>query len=190
MDISDSELIKSILSGNQDAFSELVSRYKKLVYSVIFNFINDKEELPDICQEVFIRIYRSLGSYNADYKFATWTIKITTNYCLDRLRRHPIKTAPLEDAFEIASGEGTPEDQYLAREKADRIRRVVNELPEKYRVPLILFHQNGVSYEEMAKVLNEPMTIIKNRLYRARLMLREALVQSGKEGVQSVRNEL
>jgi RNA polymerase sigma-70 factor (ECF subfamily) len=75
----------------------------------------------------------------------------------------------------------TPEESYLRKERAERLRRAIQELPEKYRTPIILFHQNGLSYEEMTRVLDQPMTIIKNRLYRARLMLREALMQERKE---------
>ena len=184
MEILDAELVKRTLAGNQDAFAELVTRYKKLICNVIYNFTNDQEELPDLCQEVFIKIYKSLANYNSDYKFTTWSIKITTNFCVDRFRKKKLKAIPIEEAVEVSNGEATPEDQFLARERNDLIRRIVNELPEKYRVPLILFHQNGVSYEEMTKILNLPMTIIKNRIYRARLLLREKLVQSGKEEIQ------
>lgn len=181
METSDLELVKRCLNGEQDAFSEIISRYKKLIYSVVYNMLMDKEEINDVAQEVFIRIYKSLSSYNPEYKFSTWSVKIATNLCLDIRRKKKIDALPIDDALGVSSDIDTPEDKFIARERSAIIRKAVDELPEKYRIPIILFHQNELSYEEMSKVLNEPMTIIKNRLYRARLMLREKLTGEGKE---------
>lgn len=181
MEVSDYELIQQCLSGKQECFEELVRRYKKLVYSVVYNLINDKEEVNDISQEVFIRIYKSLDRYNPEYKFSTWAAKISTNLCLDKLRKKKVDSAPLEEIEDVASSTDTPETSYINKERSEQIRKAIAELPEKYRVLIVLFHQNGLSYEEMTRVLNEPMTIIKNRLYRARLMLKEKLMPAGKE---------
>jgi RNA polymerase sigma factor (sigma-70 family) len=81
----------------------------------------------------------------------------------------------MEEIEEVGDDRPNPEDQYLARERMEQIRKAVQELPEEYRIPVILFHQQGLSYETMVEVLGQPMTIIKNRLYRARLMLRDRL---------------
>jgi RNA polymerase sigma-70 factor (ECF subfamily) len=143
--------------------------------------INDKEEVSDISQEVFIRIYKALDRYNPEYKFSTWAVRIATNLCLDIHRKKKVSTSPIEEMQDISDGIDTPETSYLQKERSERIRRAIQALPEKYRTPIILFHQNGLSYEEMTRVLGEPMTIIKNRLYRARLMLREALTPDRKE---------
>lgn len=183
MELSDYDIIKRVLSGEQELFSELVSRYKRLVYSVVYNMLNDQQEVNDVSQEVFIRIYQSLGRYNPEYKFSTWTVKIATNLCLDILRKKKVESLPMEDIVETASSADTPEARYLKKERSKRIRDAIEELPEKYRLPVVLFHQNGMSYEEMMKVLDEPMTIIKNRLYRARLMLRDKLSKYREEGV-------
>lgn len=183
METSDYQLVQQCLSGNDKAFEELVVRYKKLVYSVVYNMISDKEEINDISQEVFLRIYRSLSKYNPQFKFSTWTVKITTNLCLDILRKKKIDSSPIEEIESLSTEKDTPEVKYMANEKSRIIRQAIEELPEKYRVPIILFHQNGISYEEMTQILKEPMTIVKNRLYRARLMLREKLSQYRKEEV-------
>jgi RNA polymerase sigma factor (sigma-70 family) len=180
---SDIELISESISGDQDAFAEIVSRYKKLVYSVVYNIMDDKQEVSDVSQEVFIRIYKSMDRYNPEFKFSTWCVKIATNLCLDTLRKRKVTYVPLEDAEGICSNSETPEDKALRMERSRRIREAITELPEKYRIPIVLFHQNGMSYEEMVKILNEPMTIIKNRLYRARLMLREKLMPYRNEEV-------
>ncbi len=183
MEIPDSDVVKMCLNGNKEAFSILVARYKKLIYSVVYNMIEDKEEVNDISQEVFLRIYKSLDRYNPEYRFSTWSVKIATNLCLDIIRRKKIQSVPIEEAFGISSNSDTPEESVFKTERIREINEAVDSLPEKYRIPIILFHRNGLSYEEMTKVLNEPMSIIKNRLYRARLMLREKLASYRKEEV-------
>ena len=184
MEMSDYDLIQKCLAGEQQYFEELVTRYKKLVYSVVYNMINDKEEINDISQEVFIRIYKALNRYNPEFKFSTWAVRIATNLCLDIHRKKKLDSVPIEEVGDVTSGSDvTPEANYIKKERSERIKRAIESLPEKYKVPVVLFHQNGLSYEEMTKVLNEPMTIIKNRLYRARLMLREALQADRKEEI-------
>ncbi|MFZ5989360.1 MAG: RNA polymerase sigma factor [Bacillota bacterium] len=183
METPDVDLIKKCLSGESYAFEELVTRYKKLIYNVIYNMINNKDELYDISQEVFIRIYRSLDKYNPEFKFSTWIVRIATNYCLDMLRKKKVDSMPIDEAIGVSSTVDTPEACYIKREQRERINDELSKLPEKYRVPIILFHKNGLSYEEMSQVLNEPMSIIKNRLYRARLMLKEKLSSERKEGI-------
>jgi RNA polymerase sigma factor (sigma-70 family) len=183
LEVSDLELIEDCLNGNKDKFSELVNRYKKLIYSVVYNMINDKQEINDISQEVFVRIYKALDRYNPEYKFSTWSVKIATNYCLDVLRKKKAEFVPIDDMADISSDADTPESIYIKKERRFLIHKAVLELPDKYRIPIVLYHQNGLSYEEMSEVLNEPMSIIKNRLYRARLILREKLAIHRKEEV-------
>ena len=183
VEVTDLQLVKMCLDGKQEAFSELVSRYKRLIYSVVYNMLKNKEEVNDVAQEVFIRIYKSLHKYNPDYKFSTWAVKITTNLCLDILRKKKIDAVSIDDAIGVSSDVDTPETKYIKKERSEKIREAIESLPEKYRMPIVLFHQHGLSYQEMTEVLKEPMTIIKNRLYRARLMLREKLTPERKEEV-------
>ena len=179
--LTDYELIQKCLAGQNEYFEELVTRYKRLVFSVVYNMINDKEEVSDISQEVFLRIYKALDRYNPDYKFSTWVVRIATNLCLDIYRKKKVESMPIEEIEDFSDGMDTPESSYIQKERAERIRNAIQSLPEKYRTPIILFHQNGLSYEEITKVLGEPMTIVKNRLYRARLLLRKALMPDRKE---------
>jgi len=183
LETPDAELIKRTLDGDNDAFAELVTRYKKLIYNVIYNMIDNREEVNDIAQEVFIKIYRSLGKYNLEYKFSTWSVRIATNHCVDVLRKKKADEISIDEAIGVSSNFDTPEEDYLKKEKRQRINYELSKLPDKYRIPLILFHKNGLSYEEISQILNEPMSIIKNRLYRARLMLKEALSSERKEGI-------
>lgn len=179
MQLTDIQLIDKCIGGDQDSFAELVSRYKKLVYSTVYYYIKDSEEIHDVSQEVFLRIYKSLKSYNQQYKFSTWTVKITSNLCLDILRKKKINSTPIEEIENVSIEGDTPERKYMNKERTMAIRRAIAGLPEKYRAPIILYHQNGASYKEIAKILNQPMSIIKNRLFRARVALRENLTGIG-----------
>lgn len=183
MEASDQELIKQCLAGNQESFAVIVARYKRLIYSVVYNMIRDREETNDISQEVFVRIYKALDRYNPEYKFSTWAAKIATNLCMDVLRKKKPALVPIEEIEDVSNGFDTPETQYMESERNERVRKAVAELPDKYRIPIILFHQGGLSYEEITETINEPMSIVKNRLYRARLMLREKLTAEHKEGL-------
>ncbi len=175
METADYELIKTCLSGHQDAFAEIVTRYKKLVHNVIYNCTGGNRDTDDLSQEVFLKVYKSLGRYNPDYKFATWVIKITTNVCIDWISRNKNETVTADALTQVRDNRANPEDQYLKNEDLGRIRKAINALPEKYRIPVVLFHQQGLPYKELEEILNQPETIIKNRLYRARLMLKDNL---------------
>jgi len=175
LEVTDYELVQKCLSGNQGSFAEIVARYKKLIYNVVYNFIGNSPDLKDLFQEVFLRVYKSLANYNPDYQFSTWVVKIAANVCLDQLRRKRAEQMTMEDITEVSDNRPNPEDQYIARERLEKIRKAVQELPEDYRILVILFHQQELSYEAMGQILDQPITIIKNRLYRARLMLRDKL---------------
>lgn len=175
LEVTDYELVQKCLSGNQGSFAEIVARYKKLIYNVVYNFIGNSPDLKDLFQEVFLRVYKSLANYNPDYQFSTWVVKIAANVCLDQLRRKRAEQMTMEDITEVSDNRPNPEDQYLAQERLEKIRKAVQELPEDYRILVILFHQQELSYEAMGQILDQPITIIKNRLYRARLMLRDKL---------------
>jgi len=173
---TDYELIQNILEGCQDDFAELVGRYKKLIFSVVQHYFKDREEISDISQEVFIKIYKSLRSYNPEFKFSTWSVRVASNLCLDILRKKKVATIPIEEIEWFAGENDTPEKKLLEKQRSLEIRNAINNLPEKYRTPVILYHQNGASYKDMAEMLKQPMSLVKNRLYRARLLLRQNMI--------------
>ena len=175
MEITDHDLIKMCLSGQRDAFADILTRYKKLIYNIIHNFTGSHPDTNDLFQEVFLRMYRSLQSYNPEYKFATWAVKIASNVCLDWLKSKKHETVSVDYIAEFRDNRANPEEQYVAEEKLTIIRDAIQKLPYKYRMPVVLFHQQGLNYKEIEDILNEPESIIKNRLYRARLMLKESL---------------
>lgn len=178
-EIFDEKLIKDILSGDTDAFADIVDRYKSRVFTMAYRMLSSREEAEDISQEAFIKIYRSLKTYDAGRtRFSTWVYRITYNLCIDYLRKRK-EMAPLEEDI-LAAPSGTPEEITEARDSAARLHQAVQNLPEEYRIPLTLFHFQGLSYREICQVLKVPMSIVKNRLFRARKLLREKL--DGGEG--------
>jgi RNA polymerase sigma factor (sigma-70 family) len=183
MNRTDAVIIQLCLDGNTEVFSILVTKYKRLIYGVAYQIIGNPDETNDLAQEAFLKIFKSLNQYNPKYQFSTWAVKITTNVCLDWKRKQKEQLFSLEDHPEAISSAHTPESEYLQKELTQKIKDSIDELPEKYQKVLILFHQAGLSYKELIEILGEPMTIIKNRLYRARLMLKEKLIYEWKEKV-------
>lgn len=178
---SDIEIVNRCLAGDVDAFEVLVERYKKAVFNTAYRMMGSMEEAEDVSQEAFIRIYNSLSRYNPEYKFITWALKITTNLCLDSLRRKKAETVPIDENFEIKDGKDTPEEEYIRKEKQKMVQDAIMKLPDKYREFLILFHHRNLSYQEIMDITGESLTIVKNRLYRARQMLKEELLSIEKE---------
>lgn len=176
MERTDSELVSKCLKGDNEAFSELISRYKRLIYSVAYKFTRDSEEVNDMAQEAFIKIYRSLSRYDDQYKFSTWSVKVATNICLDHVRRKKLNSVSLEEIENYTGTSNSPEEYYLRKEKSQVLKDAIDGLPEIYRVPIVMYHQKGMSYKEISEYLGKPMSIIKNRIFRARNTLKENLV--------------
>ncbi|MDR1913748.1 MAG: sigma-70 family RNA polymerase sigma factor [Clostridiales bacterium] len=181
---TDYELIQGVLAGNKDLFSELVTRYKNLVYSVILRMINDREEADDLAQEVFIKLYKNLDKYYPDFKFSTWTIRIATNHVIDYRRKKKQETVPIEDVEFSLTSEDSPESEYIKREQSNELKKIVSELPDMYKIPIVLYHEQGLSYQEISDIVNEPLSKVKNRIFRGRRMLKESLLSlRHKEGI-------
>jgi len=172
---TDRELVAECLNGNENSFSELVERYKRLIYKIAYRYTQDSDEVNDLVQEAYIKIYKSLSKYDSKYMFSTWCSKVTANICLDHLRRKRIESVPLEEVENFVGSSASPEEYYLSKELSRKLMDAINELPDIYRVPIIMYHQKGMSYKQIAEHLNKPMSIVKNRLFRGRLTLRQNL---------------
>ena len=181
MNASDIDVINQCLGGDIGAFEVLVERYKKLVFNTAYRMMGNREEAEDVTQEAFIRIYNSLSRYNPEFKFSTWALKITTNLCLDYLRKRKGETLPIEEQFNLCDDGLTPEEEYMRKENQKMVLEAINKLPDKYKEFIILFHQRNLSYQEIMDITGESLTIVKNRLYRARQMLKEYLMIADKE---------
>ena len=145
-----------------------------MVFSLALNYLKDAQLAEDAAQETFVKAYTHLASYNPEFRFSTWVARITTNTCTDMLRKKK-EVCPIDDAFEVADSGDSPEDRVIGIEKKEKIESVINRLDPRYRQPLMLYHISGLKYDEIAEYLKVPMSIVKNRIFRARKMLRELM---------------
>jgi RNA polymerase sigma-70 factor (ECF subfamily) len=171
----DSQLVRRIHSGDEAAFDELMRRYKRPVVNFVFRMLGNAEDADDIAQEVFVRVYQNLDTYQPDTKFSTWLFALARNAAIDRLRwraRHPAES--MESVPEIPTSSGTAEE-VSAREIGGQIAAAVNKLPEDQRTALVLSEYQGMSCAEVAGVMRCSEKSVESRLYRAKQTLRRAL---------------
>jgi len=178
---TDHELTLAVANGETAAFDVLLERYKNLVYSVVLRMVNCREDANDQAQEVFIKIYKNIEKYSPEFKFSTWVIRIATNHVIDFRRRN--KLAGQIDELDTAMDSGavtatapSPEDAYIAKEQSEMLHTAIENLPDMYKIPIVLYHNQGLSYQEIADIVDEPMSKVKNRIFRARKILKEALL--------------
>lgn len=169
-------LIRQTLGGNQQAFAELMQRYTGAAYSLAYRMLGNSHDAEDAVQEIFLRAYTHLASYDQERRFSTWLLSIASNYCVDRLRRKRFAWLTLDDvAFTLPSRERGPESSALANESRAAVQRALLKLPENYRLVTVLRYWHDLSYAEIAQVTNLTESTIKTRLHRARHMLMQAL---------------
>lgn len=181
--VEDYELIKLVMSGDQNAFAQLVNRYKNLVYSVVLRMVNNTEEANDLAQEIFIKLYKNLDKYQPEYKFSTWLIRISTNHIIDYRRKRKKETVSIEEIPYELTNHITPEKEYVKKEEIKQLECAIKTLPDLYKIPIVLYHQQGLRYQEIADTIGEPLSKVKNRIFRGRKMLKESLEKGKGEGI-------
>ena len=188
--LTDVELIAKAITGREDGFEELVRRYQRPITNYVFRMLNDYDSSLDVTQEVFIKVYNSLHKYSSEYKFSTWLYRIAHNAAIDFIRRRApneqsIETENKDGAYQlqIESPNPTPEQDRERSEWRTEIESVVKCLPSVYRELIVLRHAQDLSYDEIAEITNLPLGTVKNRLFRAREMMREIFVERGFKGI-------
>ena len=183
----DRELITRAREGDEAAFRELLQRYERPVFNICLRMVRNREEAEDLSQDAFMKVFGMLERYNPAYAFSSWLFKITSNLCIDTIRKRKIDTLPMDQPVQSEAGEfarqyespgDDPERVYLKGEKMDQLTEAIGGLPPHYRVMIVLRHQQDLSYEEIAEVLDVPLGTVKARIHRAREMLKTRL--SGK----------
>lgn len=184
--LTDGELIVNAIDGRSDSFEELVRRYQRPITNYVFRMIGNYESSLDVAQEVFIKVYNSLTKYSPEYKFSTWLYRIAHNAAIDHLRRNSVNVQSLEAVngegtfeLQIESRGATPEQEHERTEWRSEIESVVRCLPPTYRDLILLRHARDLSYDEIAHVTELPLGTVKNRLFRAREMMREMFIERG-----------
>ena len=189
---ADTELVVRALAGREDGFEELVRRYQRPIVAYVYRMVGDYDAALDLAQEVFIKVYNSLGRYRPEFKFSTWIYRIAHNAAIDHLRRQGAsRTEEMEVAGEggstfekpLASKSLTPEQETERGERRAEIEEVVAQLSSAYRELIVLSHSHDLSYDEIAEVTGLPLGTVKNRIFRAREAMRELLVARGITGM-------
>lgn len=168
----DIELIAQTLSGNDEAYAELIDRYKNAVYYHCFAIVREEDVAEDITQETFIAAYYSLKRYNKEYKLSTWLFKISTNKCLNYLKKKGKELSVDDQLFEsIASSHPSPHADALY----DELHAAVKSLKPKYRAAVSLHYWQGLDYADTALAMNAPLNSVRVWLLRAKAQLRKEL---------------
>jgi RNA polymerase sigma-70 factor (ECF subfamily) len=174
---TDQQLVVRVQKGDKRAFDLLVLKYQYKVHSIVARFIRDSDEVRDVVQEAFIKAYRALPKFRGDSQFYTWLYRIAVNtaknYLVARSRRPPSSDVDLDDAEYYSGSEqlkdfGTPENQLFRDQLEEVINRAINELPEDLRTAVTLREYEGLSYEDIASVMNCPVGTIRSRIFRGR----------------------
>jgi RNA polymerase sigma-70 factor (ECF subfamily) len=186
MPSTDEELVTRSMGGDLDSFNQLVLRWERPIYALAYRVIGREEDARDVCQETFLRAFRALNGFKGQAKFSSWLYRIALNLCRDwirRERRQPIAQAPEGvDIIELA-GESTPtesiEDLVARRELGRAVARVMAELPDEQRTAIILKEYHGLTFQEIADMLDCPLSTVKTRLYQGLSVLRRQLAREG-----------
>lgn len=185
-DPSDESLVRAVLSGDRERFELLVERYQTRLVNYLYRMVRNLEEAHDLTQEVFIRVYQALDRYDSQYRFSTWLFRVAQNAAIDVIRKRRIQLVPLtrradegSDAtvdLELADGQPSALESLQGRELDASIRAAIDTLPWEYRELILLRHYGELAYEEIAEVKGMPLGTVKNKLFRARQMLKQQLL--------------
>lgn len=186
--LPDADVVALAQKGRDGAFRELVRRYERPVFSLIYRMVRDRELAEDLAQDAFIKVLNHIDRYRPEFKLSSWLFKIANNVAIDHLRRrqldtismsgspHAVTTDAIEaTSFEVAGQQETPLQELESRELGTAIERAIAQLRPEYRSCIMLRHVEDRSYEEIAATLDLPLGTVKTYIHRARNELRKAL---------------
>lgn len=182
--LDDRALVERILGGDRDRFGELVSRYEKRVINYVYRITHRYEDAHDLTQDIFVKVYLALDRFDPKYQFSTWLFRIAQNSAIDALRKKSISEVPMTRTSddesgtkerEFADGGISPYRALKNKQLSAAIDNAVGHLPADYRELIQLRHFAELSYEEIATMKRLPLGTVKNKLFRARNLLKEAL---------------
>jgi RNA polymerase sigma-70 factor (ECF subfamily) len=184
MDIFVKKRIKAIKKGDQNAYADIVDLYKDKIYRLCYRMLGNRHEAEDAAQEVFIRAYVHIDTYNPKMKFSTWLYRIATNLAIDKIRKKK-PDAYLDEEIngtdgltmyaQLSSHEASPEETIESLELQETVQKAIEKLPEKYRIVIVLKYIEDLSLQEISEILDLPIGTVKTRLHRGREALRKHL---------------
>lgn len=186
--LPDADVARLAQQGREAAFRELVRRYERPVFSLVFRMVRDSATAEDLAQDTFIKVLNHIDKYRPEFKFSSWLFKIANNVAIDHLRRRQLDTISMDGSpnaataadveatsFDIADKSESALEVMEAKELGSAIERAIGSLRPEYRSCIMLRHVEGRSYEEIAATLDLPLGTVKTYIHRARHQLREAL---------------
>ena len=186
--LPDADVVRLAQQGRELAFRELVRRYERPVFSLVFRMVRDRETAEDLAQDAFVKILNHIDKYSPEFKFSSWLFKIANNVAIDHLRRRRLDTISMDGSLHastaseveattlnLASEQESALDELEAKELGSAIERAIATLRPEYRACIMLRHVEGRAYEEIAAALDPPLGTVKTYIHRARHELRKAL---------------
>jgi len=186
--LTDQEVVVLARAGREAAYRELIRRYERPVFALLFRMVRDRELAEDLAQETFVKALNAIESYRPEFRFSSWIFKIANNAAIDHLRRRELDTLSLDGsphaetpeamqatALQIGARQESPLDEVEAKELGGEIEAAIGRLRPEYRSCILLRHVEGRAYEEIAEILNLPLGTVKTYIHRARNELRLAL---------------
>ena len=174
-DAEDAELVRRCIQGDTAAFTPLVERYQRSLFTVALRMLGDADEAKDAAQDAFVKAYRKLATFDPNRRFFSWLYRILVNECLN-LQRARRSREPISD--DMAAG-SSPEDLFDRRQQRQRLLRAIVMLPLEYRQVIVLRHFTELSYDDIADTLGISTSIVRSRLYTARRRLGELIAGKG-----------
>jgi RNA polymerase sigma-70 factor (ECF subfamily) len=185
---TDHDLVVLARTGSEKAYRELLDRYQRPVFSLVYRMVRDREQAEDIAQETFVKVFNHLEGFNPKYKFSSWIFKIASNLSIDHLRKKQPETISLDGSrhattaeetessrIQVESRDENPEEFLESRELGAEIEKAIGALRPEYRTAIVLRHVEGRPYEEIAEIMDIPLGTVKTYIHRARSELRGTL---------------
>lgn len=180
--LSDNELIKIIRSKNQEKYSFIMERYHGKLFSYLYRLIGNKEEVEDILQDVFIKTFRNLKSYDTRKKFSSWIYRIAHNEAINHIKRKSLKKfiswediSSTKDKLELSESSNVLESIWIRKEETKKVNKALDILPLKYKQVLILRYYSDKSYDEIASILEKPVNTVGTLINRAKKRLQKVI---------------
>jgi RNA polymerase sigma-70 factor, ECF subfamily len=186
--LSDQAVVALAKEGREPAYRELLARYERPVFTLIYRMVRDRELAEDLSQETFVKVLNNIDRYSTDFKFSSWLFKIANNVTIDHLRKRHLETVSIEGspdastpdqekatALAIVSPGESPLEELESKELGSAIEKAIGKLRPEYRSCILLRHVEAYSYEEISEIVGLPLGTVKTYIHRARQELREAL---------------
>ena len=188
MHMTEKELLKRSKEGHIASFEELISAHQQKVYNIALRMLANEQDAFDASQEVFLKVYKNLDKFQENSSFSTWLYRITTNTCLDMLRKNKDKKNDIsidsqiafddgEASFQLEDKEADVEEEILMKERRQALYKAIEQLTPEHKKMIVLRELQGMSYQEIAEVTGSSIGTVKSKINRARISLKNSLLK-------------